>query len=61
MKSPQQQNTSTQNEDCNRVRVKRGRGKEWEVEITSKSDYVVLAIWFSTLIAGFIVLYFLAV
>lgn len=61
MKSPQQQNTSTQKEDCNRVRVKKGRGKEWEIEIASKSDSVVLTIWLSTLIAGFIVLYFLAV
>lgn len=61
MKDPQQQNTSTQSKDCNSVRVKRGRGREWEVEITSKSDYLILTIWLSTLIAGFIVLYFLTV
>lgn len=45
------------NKDYNRVKIKRGRGHEWEVEITSKSNPLVLTLWLSTLIAGFIVLY----
>lgn len=58
MKSQQQPNAYDQEKkDCNRVKIKKGRGKEWEVEVSTKSNYVVLTLWLSTLLAGFIVLY----
>lgn len=40
-------------------RIKLVKGKEWEVEVSSKSSPTVTILWLSTLVAGFIALYLL--
>lgn len=50
------QDSSNENRHCNRIKVT--VGKKWEIEVSSKSNYVIPLIWLSTLsIVSFIVLY----
>lgn len=46
--------SSNKNMDRNHIKVT--LGKKWEIEVSSKSNYVIPMMWLSTLIAGFIVL-----
>lgn len=47
----------SEDNNCNRIRLK--VGKEWELEVSSKSTPAWLVVWLSTLVAGFIVVYLL--